>query len=158
MGRRDKVKFDENKLGLIGNIIPWSLKIKDNPERWAFVLHRLTGIYIVLYFLAHMYFTSLTPYPESWLGFLSIVENNPAITIGEWILFGSLVFHGLNGIRLLVAEALARGIGRPKRPVYPYVMGSLAGWQRKALYIILAVSIILWVAGGIVMFHEAGWF
>ena len=158
MGEKERAVFDENRLGILGNILPWMLKIQDNPERWAFVLHRLTGIYITLYFLAHVYVTSQTPYPNAWTAFLRFTEGNPLITFGEWILFGSIVFHGLNCIRLILSEALALGIGRPKRPVYPYVMGSLSGWQRRSLYVIFAVTTILWVAGGIILFHEAGWF
>lgn len=157
MVEKKNVKFEENRLGVLGSIIPWMLRIKNNPERWAFVLHRLTGIYIALYFLAHVYVTSLTPYPKAWLAFLTAVEENPAITIGEWILFGSIVFHGLNGIRLILSEAFALGIGKPKRPIYPYATGSLYSWQKKALYVVLAISIILWIAGGIILFHEVGW-
>jgi len=153
-----KVKFYENMLGIVGNIIPWSLKIPGNPERWAFAIHRLTGIYIALYFLLHVYMTSQTPYPKAWTSFIEFTTTNPLIVFGEWLLFGAIVFHGLNGIRLILSEAFALGIGRPKRPIYPYVMGSLAGWQRKVLWAIIIVWIILWVAGGVVLFHESGWF
>ena len=61
----------------------------------AFILHRITAVLLVLYFVFHMLGSS------SVCPFLStVVQNKAAIAI----LIVSFVFHGLNGSRIMLME------------------------------------------------------
>jgi succinate dehydrogenase / fumarate reductase cytochrome b subunit len=65
---------------------------------------------------------------------------------------GALVFHSLNGIRLLLVELLALGIGRPEKPKPPYIPPSLKGYQRTLIYIVFILSLVIWALMGYVIF------
>jgi succinate dehydrogenase/fumarate reductase cytochrome b subunit len=98
---------------------------------------------LVGYLFVHVYDTATRlGGPTAWNAFLLTI-NNPLIYAGEWLLVAVVTFHGLNGIRLILAE-LGLSVGEPQRPIYPYKPKSLGRRQR---YIILLLMII----GGILV-------
>ncbi|BEP18318.1 hypothetical protein PYJP_16700 [Pyrofollis japonicus] len=131
---------------------PWLLKIKNNPERVAFVLHRVTGAIIIFYLLAHIIVTSYTTNPAKWTEIMSSFSTSWVNKIGEWIVAGAVFYHGLNGIRLLCVEFCAIGIGRPEKPKPPYIPPSLRSGQRTAIYVVFVLSFIAWILAGILIF------
>jgi succinate dehydrogenase / fumarate reductase cytochrome b subunit len=115
------------------------LSIKNNPERIMFTLHRWTGIILVIYFTFHaitmgLLFAGNTT-AASWAS--AIIGNKIVL----WIAAVSAVFHGLNGLRLIIVEALGLGIGKPEIPKPPYISTSLRSSQRLLLYFLLACII-----------------
>ena len=131
---------------------PWLLKIKNNPERVAFVLHRVTGAIIIFYLLAHIIVTSFSTNPSQWTRIMEEFSTSIFNKIGEWIVAGAVFYHGLNGIRLLCVEFCAVGIGRPEKPKPPYIPPSLKAGQRTAIYVVFALSLIAWILAGILIF------
>ena len=113
------------------------LHIRNNPERLMFTLHRWTGIILLVYFTAHAITMGLL-----FAGNLTAARIASEI-IGNklilWIVAVTASFHGLNGIRLILVEALGLGIGRPEIPKPPYISTSLRSSQRKLLYILFAL-------------------
>jgi Succinate dehydrogenase/fumarate reductase, cytochrome b subunit len=147
-------RFPTNRLGLIASFYPWVIDVRGNPERIAFTLHRITGIMLVGFIALHIVSTN-TPARAGWEAWVEEVQRlsgiNP-VSILFFIAMGALIFHSLNGIRLLLVELLAMGIGRPEKPKPPYIPPSLKGYQRTLIYIVLALSIIIWALMGYVMF------
>ena len=145
----------ENRLGIWASFRLMGATLSNNPERIAFVLHRITGIILVGFIFAHIVSTNSLA-RNGWESWVAVeVEHlrgiNP-ISIAFFIAMGAAVYHGLNGIRLLLVEALALWIGKPEKPKPPYVAPSLKGFQRKAIYAVFVLSIIIWAAIGYVMF------
>lgn len=139
MARREPagIVLRENRYGVLGHLYRMALM---NPERVAFTLHRVTGVLLVAYLVMHLYATSLTLDPKAWLEFVRATEN-PLVKFGEWVVASSLIFHGLNGIRLLFTEFLGVGIGRPRKGfVFPLTSPSVQAAQRRALYLVFALS------------------
>jgi succinate dehydrogenase / fumarate reductase cytochrome b subunit len=137
-----------NKRGILGWINPYHY----NLERWAYAFQRLTGVLILLYVIGHIGDTSFFiggpfgsgPNQSSWALDLSVTEN----LIGHMILAFTamvVVFHGINGIRLIFAEF---GIifQKPSRIEYPYRAKGLRMLQQHLIWlaIILAVLALLW--------------
>ncbi|MEM3951975.1 MAG: hypothetical protein QXP74_01000, partial [Nitrososphaerota archaeon] len=59
------------------------------------------------------------------------------------ILFGVIIiFHALNGVRLVLAE-YGFIVGKPIRAVYPYKFTTLRGLQRLSVALVIVVFIIL---------------
>jgi len=147
-------RFPTNRLGLIASFYPWVIDVRGNPERIAFTLHRITGIMLVGFIALHIVSTN-TPARAGWEAWVEEVQRlsgiNP-VSILFFIAMGALIFHSLNGIRLLLVELLAMGIGRPEKPKPPYIPPSLKGYQRTLIYVVLALSIIIWALMGYVMF------
>ncbi len=133
---------------------PWLLRIANNPERLAFIMHRVTGVIASLFLFLHIISTNV-PAREGWEAWREEVMNLQGLTLTSilfYIAMGAILFHGLNGTRLILAEALALGIGRPEKPKPPYIAPLLRGFQRTLLYATFVLWIILWALLGYVMF------
>jgi succinate dehydrogenase / fumarate reductase, cytochrome b subunit len=104
-----------NRLGVKG----WLAGGRWGPERYLYTLHRVTGLGLLLYFLAHIFVTSSRALGmKSWDEAMKTV-GGPVFHLGEFLVFCAFAFHAMNGIRLVLIE-LGLGIGRPIEPVYPY--------------------------------------
>lgn len=151
---RGKFRFASNRLGVMASFYPWIINIKGNPERVAFTLHRLTGVILVGFIALHIVSTN-TPARAGWEAWVEEVQRlsgvNP-VSILFFMAMGALVFHSLNGIRLLLVELLALGIGRPEKPKPPYIPPSLKGYQRTLIYVVFILSLVIWALMGYVMF------
>jgi succinate dehydrogenase / fumarate reductase cytochrome b subunit len=151
---RGKFRFASNRLGVIASFYPWRINIKGNPERVAFTLHRLTGVILVGFIALHIVSTN-TPARAGWEAWVEEVQRLSGVNLVSILFFmamGALVFHSLNGIRLLLVELLALGIGRPEKPKPPYIPPSLKGYQRTLIYVVFILSLIIWALMGYVMF------
>jgi len=115
----------------------------------------VTGVVILLYVLGHLGDTSFFvggpfgggPNQASWAGDLSITEN----VVGHTILMLTVlvvVFHGINGIRLILSEY---GVifEKPSEIEYPYRPKGLRALQRHLIWvaILLAIAAALWSGG-----------
>ena len=151
---RGKFRFASNRLGVRASFYPWIMDIRGNPERVAFTLHRLTGVILVGFIALHIVSTN-TPARAGWEAWVEEVQRlsgvNP-VSILFFIAMGATVFHSLNGIRLLLVELLALGIGRPEKPKPPYISPSLKGYQRTLIYVVFILSLVIWALMGYVIF------
>lgn len=155
MGLTDKIKQYRNLPGFWqASLNPWLIKVRSNPERLAFVLHRVTGFVVLLYLLAHIVVTN-TPARAGWSAWNNLMEEFGASLgnkIGEFIIAGFVLYHGMNGIRLLISEFFGACIGRPVKPKPPYIPPTFKACQRKLLYIVFALWPILWAIAGYIIF------
>ncbi len=113
-------------------------KIKEGMLTW--LLHKLTGLSIVGFLVFHIWgMSKMNKGPDA---FNAVIEayKTPLFRIGEVLLLGAIVFHGFNGIRLILGEFTDWAMERHKPPlsaVY-FIAGALlrgGGW-------------IMWVAEG----------
>lgn len=135
-----KIERRGNRLGIWG----WIGGGRWGFERYAYILHRITGLAILLYFLLHIVVTSLRVkgiYLWTGNGFF----HRPIFEIGEYLVFAAFAYHACNGIRLVLVE-LGFAIGRPLEPVFPYKTS--VGVQRPLLIGMMVLAFILFVAGG----------
>jgi succinate dehydrogenase / fumarate reductase cytochrome b subunit len=150
----DAEKRASNRRGLSG----WLNPLHYNIERWAYVFQRLTGVGILFYVLGHIGDTSFFvggplgtgPNQSTWALDLAVTEN----FIGHLILVATVtivVFHGLNGIRLILAEY---GIifQKPSRIEYPYKPKGLRGMQRHLIWLAIVLAIVAALWSGSILF------
>jgi succinate dehydrogenase / fumarate reductase, cytochrome b subunit len=134
------IKRYDNRLGIWG----WLGGGRWGPERYAYILHRITGLGILLYFLMHIVVTSLRA-----TGLYLWVEgeplHKPVFKFGEYLVWAAFSYHALNGIRLILVE-LGIAVGRPIEPVYPYKTS--LNVQRPLLVAMVALTVLLLAAGG----------
>jgi succinate dehydrogenase / fumarate reductase cytochrome b subunit len=112
---------------------PWRTLRWRDPGWIAFALNRLTGAILVLYLLAHfVVLAQLVRGAEGWDGLLELFGSRPFL-IGDVLLIAAVVFHGLNGLRVV---ALTLGFGTRHSTllfvvvlVLSAVLTGLAGWR-----------------------------
>ena len=138
---KTEVKFRKNKLGIMG----WLGGGRYGAERYAYALHRITGLGILAYFLLHIFVTgSRLGGEQSWNTAMKGFEN-PVFKLGEFLVFLAFVYHALNGLRLGITE-LGYMIGKAQRPVFPYVTSIHR--QRPLFIIIMIIAAIIMIVGG----------
>ncbi|MCE4625860.1 MAG: succinate dehydrogenase [Desulfurococcales archaeon] len=143
-----------NRPGWLASVNPWVLRVVNNPERLAFVLHRLTGLLMALIIMAHIFVTG-TPARVGWEAWAEEIAKAQGITVVTLYFFffaGIAWYHGLNGIRLLLVEFFGTCIGKPEKPKPPYLAPSLKACQRKLLYTVYILWAILWILTGYIVF------
>ena len=75
---------------------------------WAFILNRLTALALTFYLGLHLFvLNKLTQSAQAYNDFVAFAQM-PLIKVGEIILIGAVILHGLNGLRLTL---LTFGIG-----------------------------------------------
>jgi succinate dehydrogenase / fumarate reductase cytochrome b subunit len=133
-------QFD-NHLGIIG----WLGGGRWGVERYLYILHRLTGLGILMFFLLHIFASSVRMYgPESWNAAMVLLKN-PIFKLGEFFVFVAFAFHALNGIRLIFIE-LGLAVGKAEEPIFPYK--SSLNNQKPLMMIVMVICAILILAGG----------
>ena len=131
----------KNNLGLMG----WLGGGRYGAERYAYALHRLTGLGILAYFLMHIFVTgSRVGGPERWDGAMAFFDS-PVFKIGEFMVFLAFAYHALNGIRLIFVE-LGFMVGKPGLPSYPYNYSTLR--QRPLFVAVMVIALVLMIIGG----------
>ena len=142
------------KSGLLRSLNPLGF----NVERWGYVLHRVTGVVLIGYLMAHIYETfQLSMGQPAWQSTMDALHSlGPLELVGLWIVAGSALYHGANGIRLILNEVFGRLIGKPTMPVYPYSPTSLGRNQKLAVWIITVAVLVLWVWAGLYLLAGLG--
>ncbi len=97
---------------------------------WAWILHRITGVGLVLYLLLHttLMATSLISGAETYNVTLTMLMSSPLLHFMELLLIGAVIYHGLNGIRLLLFDI---GIGFSR--------------QKEIFWAAMAVGAVMWI-------------
>jgi succinate dehydrogenase / fumarate reductase cytochrome b subunit len=134
------VKRFDNRLGIWG----WLGGGRWGVERYAYALHRLTGLGILLYFLMHIVVTSLRA-GGIYLWTDGGVLHQPVFRLGEFLVFVAFAYHACNGLRLVLVE-LGLAVGKPIEPVYPY--RTSLNVQRPLLIAAMILAAIIILAGG----------
>ncbi len=106
-------------------------KIKEGMLSW--ILHKITGIAVVAYLIIHIWsMAKMAKGPEA---FNAVIETykTTLFRAGEVLLLGAILFHGLNGLRLILAEFTAWASKRHKLLIYlTYVLAAalfiIGGW------------------------------
>jgi succinate dehydrogenase / fumarate reductase, cytochrome b subunit len=132
----------KNNLGIWG----WLGGGRYGMDRYAYALHRLTGLGILAYFIMHIFVTAeRRGGPENWDRTMAFF-GTPVFKIGEFLVFLAFAFHAINGIRLVFVE-LGYMLGKPGLPAYPYSYSTLR--QKPLLLAAMVIAVVLMVIGGI---------
>lgn len=81
-----------------------TLRYRGAIGQWSWVLHRLTGIGVVLFLALHVIDTSWAVfYPDLYVKAIAAYQS-PIFTIGEFGLVFAVVYHAFNGVRIAVFD------------------------------------------------------
>ena len=139
----------QNYLGISG----WAWAGKYKLERYLYLLHRITGLGMLLFLLIHLVMTTVFRIQgqDVWEATMALLHN-PWFKVGEYLVVVAFVYHGLNGIRLILQE-LGFALGRPTPPVYPYkdALRKKRPWTIALVAVIFILALVFlfdFLAGG----------
>ena len=98
------IKITDQIFGIL-NKIPY-IAFYANTRGWAFILswsHRITGLLLVLYVWFHLITLSALSSPGNYDAKMALFSS-PLIVFFEWLLAIPVIFHAVNGGRLILFE------------------------------------------------------
>ena len=102
---------------------------------WSWVAHRVTGVLVFFFLLVHVLDTALVRVsPEAYNQVIDTYKN-PFMNVMEVGLVGAVLYHALNGLRIIAIDFWERG------PRY----------QRQMLWTVVAVWLVVMVPGAYFM-------
>jgi succinate dehydrogenase / fumarate reductase cytochrome b subunit len=88
---------------------------------WSWVAHRVTGVLIFFFLFAHVLDTALVRVsPDSYNRIMDTYKT-PVVNLMEVGLVGAVLFHALNGIRVMLIDFWAKGTRYQKQMTYAVV-------------------------------------
>ena len=130
-----------NRIG----ILRWLMGGRPGFEGYLYVLHRISGVALLLFLTMHVFFTgSRLLGQQAWERLIAMTEG-PVFVFLEYLVYCAFIFHAFNGVRLILIE-LGIVVGRPEHPVYPY-RGSIHK-QRPLMIVLMIVTGFLIALGG----------
>src|ERR1041384_3181894 len=100
---------------------------------WSWVAHRITGVLTFFFLFTHVLDTALVRVSPNAYDAVIETYKNPVVNLFEVGLVGAVLYHALNGIRVMLVDFWEKG----------------AKYQRVMLWVVLAV----WVVGMIPGFY-----
>lgn len=77
---------------------------------WSWVLHRISGVGIFFFLLVHVLDTALVRVSPEAYNVVIESYKTPIVGIAEIGLVGAILFHGLNGLRVIAVDFWSKGI------------------------------------------------
>ncbi len=107
---------------------------KGTPGQWAFLAHRVTGFLVFAFLLLHVVDVSLVRWPSLYDD-VHRVYGNVLLRLFEVGLLFALLFHALNGLRIIAVDFFPAAIG----------------YQRRLLAAAVALTVVAGVPGAVVI-------
>lgn len=107
----------------------------------AWILHRVTGLLILAYLYFHLIVLSSIIWPGGAKSFNPLVAEltSPLFIYADLVLFAIILYHALNGIRLLFFD-----------------LGVLLAYQRQLFWVMMAVGVAALAGSAIALLPLAG--
>ncbi|PKV77681.1 succinate dehydrogenase, cytochrome b556 subunit [Nocardia fluminea] len=104
---------------------------RGDPGMWSWALHRITGVTLFFFLFVHVLDTALVRVnPDTYDQSIAIYKN-PIVALMEMGLVVAVLFHALNGVRVILVDFWSQG------PRY----------QKQMLWIVLAIWVLVSAAG-----------
>ena len=98
---------------------------------WSWVAHRITGVAVFLFLFVHVLDTALVRVSPEAYDLVIATYKTPLVNLMEVGLVGAVLYHALNGLRIILIDFWAKG---PRL-------------QRQMLWVIMTVWLLLMIPG-----------
>ncbi|EHY90234.1 succinate dehydrogenase, cytochrome b556 subunit [Saccharomonospora azurea] len=104
---------------------------RGDPGMWSWVLHRITGVLTFFFLFVHVLDTALVRVSPNAYDAIIETYKTPLVNLMEVGLVGAVLYHALNGIRVILVDFWSKG----------------AKYQRVMLWSILGVWVLVMIPG-----------
>ncbi|WP_132993940.1 succinate dehydrogenase, cytochrome b556 subunit [Gordonia zhaorongruii] len=106
---------------------------RGDPGMWSWVLHRITGVSIFFFLFVHVLDTAVIRVDPNMYTEVINTYKTPIIGLMEIGLVFCVLYHALNGLRLILVDFWSKG----------------AKYQRQMLWVILSVVAVVFIAAAV---------
>ena len=85
---------------------------------WSWVAHRVTGVLVFFFLFAHVLDTALVRVSPNDYDLVVDTYKHPFVTLMEVGLVGAVLFHALNGIRVMLVDFWDKGVRLQRQMLY----------------------------------------
>lgn len=104
---------------------------RGGPGMWSWVAHRITGVAVFFFLLVHVLDTALIRVSPDAYDTVIATYKTPLVNLLEVGLVAAVLFHALNGVRIILVDFWANG------PRY----------QRQMLWTVVGVWLVVMIPG-----------
>lgn len=97
---------------------------------WSWVLHRITGVAIFFFLLVHVLDTALVRVSPDAYNAVIATYKTPIIGLAELGLVAAILYHALNGLRVILIDFWSKG----------------AKYQNQMFWVVVGISFVLFAA------------
>lgn len=119
-------------------IAPVGTLYRGGEGMWSWVAQRITGIAVFFFLYVHVVDTALVRVSPEAYDLIIATYKTPIVALLEVGLVGAVLYHALNGLRVIAIDFWARG---PK-------------YQRQMLWTILGVWLVVMIPGALTMLRH----
>ncbi|MCX7724348.1 MAG: succinate dehydrogenase, cytochrome b556 subunit [Thermodesulfovibrio sp.] len=112
------------------------MRYKWHTGSLVWLLHRITGVLLTFYLIAHIFVLSHLRNPEEYNKIMALMKN-PFIKFAELILFAVILIHVFAGIRITLLE-----------------MGVSTKYQKSMAYFSAFLVGLVWIVGAFYFLRE----
>jgi succinate dehydrogenase / fumarate reductase, cytochrome b subunit len=102
---------------------------KGREGQWSWMAHRVTGVAIILFLFAHVVDTALVGWGPDAYNRVVAVYKNPFIRLLELGLVAAVIYHALNGVRIMIMDFWPKAADLNRQLIYAtvgvYVVGMI---------------------------------
>jgi succinate dehydrogenase / fumarate reductase cytochrome b subunit len=91
------------------------LSYRGGQGHWAFIAHRLSGVGILVFLIAHVVDTALLGWGPAAYNEVISLYRHPFFRINEVVLFAAVLYHALNGVRVIAVDLVPGAIRHNKK-------------------------------------------
>lgn len=121
-------------MGEAVEVSPSSTLYKGKTGQWAFILHRITGFLVFVFILLHVVDVSTVNSPRIY-NEIHALYGNIFLRLFEVGLLFALLYHALNGLRVVMIDFFPNAIKN----------------EKQVFYAMLSISILLTIVGGVII-------
>ena len=108
---------------------------------FSFITHRITGLGTLIFLTIHITTTSLVYFAPLWYNRFIKVFNSPLFMVGEVVLVFCVVFHGVNGLRIVFFDIFNPRLWKERV-------------AKNSFLLTFIVAIILWLPLAVIMINK----
>ena len=109
---------------------------RGSEGQWSWIAHRVTGVAIILFLFAHIVDTALVGWGPNAYNRVVNVYKNPIVGLLELGLVAAVIYHALNGLRIMAIDFWPKLVDRNRQLIYATMTIYLAGMAPIAVIMI----------------------
>ncbi len=125
----------------MGTTFKGYVKYRGREGQWSFLLHRITGLGVLLFLAIHILDTATVYFFPNFYGEVINLYRSTIFGLGEIALIFCLFYHGVNGVRIAYLDIF--------KPV-DWTPDS----ERRSAFIALVITLVLFVPSAMIMLRN----